>query len=411
MRYTKPPKDWLEGLPIGNGRFAAMVWGDAGRDILDLNHEKLWRGVNRNRKAIPAAEYLPFVRSLLNEGDFIKGTLAANLFFAGNGGILPVKSRVDPYQTAGLLSFQLLDCVAFEWRSLDIENAIVSVSRKTPGGCVISEFFADCCDGPLMFRWHSSANFSGIFELSRVEDNEAEYSLNLNERAVTFDCLFKGGISYRIVCEFDTDGMCAIKNGRLVIDGAREIKCMVNITSDVFDSEDKTGRYTAKFNAFNQAREEHCRIFSQMMRRVELVLDEDMALDALSVEERLARLKDGRRDNGITVLYYDFGRYLMASASICGDLPANAQGKWNHMIDPPWECDYHFNINLQMCYWMAEPCGMPECAEALLKYLERFYDSGRKRRSHYTDAGAYTYRYRPTCGANPRPSLLAGRRG
>lgn len=54
------------------------------------------------------------------------------------------------------------------------------------------------------------------------------------------------------------------------------------------------------------------------------------------------------------------------------------QGKWNDSLIPPWNCDYHFDINLQMNYWMAEPAGMPECAETLIRYVRSFLDSGRE---------------------------------
>lgn len=64
-------------------------------------------------------------------------------------------------------------------------------------------------------------------------------------------------------------------------------------------------------------------------------------------------------DNGLCLLYFDFGRYLLLSSSICGELPANLQGKWNDLMAPPWQCDYHFDINLEMNYWMAEPLVSP----------------------------------------------------
>ena len=67
---------------------------------------------------------------------------------------------------------------------------------------------------------------------------------------------------------------------------------------------------------------------------------------------------------------------LLLSSSICGELPANLQGKWNDLMDPPWQSDYHFNINLQMNYWMAEPAALPECMEALTRYVLSFLESG-----------------------------------
>ncbi len=35
-------------------------------------------------------------------------------------------------------------------------------------------------------------------------------------------------------------------------------------------------------------------------------------------------------------------------------MPANLQGLWNEELSPPWFCGYHFNINVQMNYWLAE---------------------------------------------------------
>jgi hypothetical protein len=53
--YDKPATDWLNGLPIGTGRLAGMVLGTLKRERLALNHEWLWRGVNRQRDNEPRA--------------------------------------------------------------------------------------------------------------------------------------------------------------------------------------------------------------------------------------------------------------------------------------------------------------------------------------------------------------------
>ena len=55
-------------------------------------------------------------------------------------------------------------------------------------------------------------------------------------------------------------------------------------------------------------------------------------------------------------LYFQYGRYLLMCSSRPGDLPANLQGLWNEQMRPPWNSDYHININLQMNYWPAEVC-------------------------------------------------------
>ena len=38
LLYEAPPSEWMEGMPIGNGRLAAMVWGDEKADRISLNH-------------------------------------------------------------------------------------------------------------------------------------------------------------------------------------------------------------------------------------------------------------------------------------------------------------------------------------------------------------------------------------
>ena len=101
LRYSHPAGEFKNGLPIGNGRLAAMICGDEGEIRLALNHEWLWKGENRFRDCEDAAVHLTEVRDALFAGDFKTGTQLANDYFAGLGGISGVKNRVDPYQPAG----------------------------------------------------------------------------------------------------------------------------------------------------------------------------------------------------------------------------------------------------------------------------------------------------------------------
>ena len=375
MYYTSPPSEWLEGLPIGNGRLAAMIWGDGEKDTIDLNHEFLWRGNNRHREIAPVAEHLEYVRSLLKKGDFFRATAAANLYFGGYGGIAREKCRVDPYQTAGFLEFRLKNCEKFNWRELDIEKGICRVSRDN----VVSEFFASCENGLILSKWHSDkekGRFSCALSFSRVEDPGAACRTAVGDSKIIFDCEFDGGIKYRAVCDIQTDGRCCAFDNGFEIEDASYVNCITNIATSVCGIEEELNRYPVDFGGFETEKARHSDKFSAIMNGVKLEIAEDAGLDRLTIEERLDRVRSGERDNNIALLYFDFGRYLMVSSSVAGDLPANLQGKWNDRIDPPWDSDYHFDINLQMNYWMAEQCNMPQCAEALLKYVESFYESG-----------------------------------
>ena len=53
-------------------------------------------------------------------------------------------------------------------------------------------------------------------------------------------------------------------------------------------------------------------------------------------------------------LLHDYGMYKFAGSSRPGATPCTLQGPWIEDYQlPPWSNDYHFNINVQMCYWPA----------------------------------------------------------
>ncbi len=104
----------------------------------------------------------------------------------------------------------------------------------------------------------------------------------------------------------------------------------------------------------------------------------------MPTDERLERVKNGETDLGLEALYFQFGRYLLIASSRPGGLPANLQGLWNDSMFPPWDSDYHLNINLQMNYWPAEVTNLAELHEPLFDYLESLREPGRKTaRVHY----------------------------
>jgi len=51
---------------------------------------------------------------------------------------------------------------------------------------------------------------------------------------------------------------------------------------------------------------------------------------------------------------YHYGMYKFAGLTNPSGVPATLQGPWIEEYQmPPWSSDYHFNINVQMCYWPA----------------------------------------------------------
>ena len=105
--------------------------------------------------------------------------------------------------------------------------------------------------------------------------------------------------------------------------------------------------------------------------------------DALPTDRRLRDYAAGAVDPGLEALYYQYGRYLLISASRAGGPPANLQGIWNPHLRPPWSSNYTVNINTEMNYWPAETTNLAECHQPLLRFIGDLARTGAVTARHF----------------------------
>jgi alpha-L-fucosidase 2 len=106
---------------------------------------------------------------------------------------------------------------------------------------------------------------------------------------------------------------------------------------------------------------------------------------------RLRAVETGVEDPALAALVFHYGRYLLISSSRPeSPLPANLQGIWAEEVQTPWNGDFHLNINLQMNYWLAETTNLADCAEPLMRYIERLVPNGSKTAKAYYGARGWT---------------------
>ena len=65
---TSPRRQWMEALPIGNGRLGAMVFGGVAEERIQFNESTLWTGQPHDYANEGASAFLQPMRDLLNEG-------------------------------------------------------------------------------------------------------------------------------------------------------------------------------------------------------------------------------------------------------------------------------------------------------------------------------------------------------
>src|SRR4051794_23197970 len=69
--YEQPANEWVEALPVGNGRLGAMVFGGLQNEHLQLNEDTLWTGGPHDWNNPRALEVLPEVRRLIAAGNYL----------------------------------------------------------------------------------------------------------------------------------------------------------------------------------------------------------------------------------------------------------------------------------------------------------------------------------------------------
>jgi alpha-L-fucosidase 2 len=144
----------------------------------------------------------------------------------------------------------------------------------------------------------------------------------------------------------------------------------------------------AATRSWQALRDDHVAAHRALFRRVSIDLGHtapDVA--ALPTDARVVRFAGGH-DPQLAALYHQFGRYLLIASSRPGSQPANLQGIWNDLMQPPWESKYTININTQMNYWPSEANALAECVEPLERMVFELAESGaRTARAMYDAPG------------------------
>jgi alpha-L-fucosidase 2 len=394
--YRQPAGTWEQAIPVGNGRLGAMVFGDPVNEHLQINEESIWAGSRVNNNNPKALKHLPELREAIFNSKYKKAYDLAEKYLLGT------PPNIRSYQPFGDMLIYFLwssEPVAYK-RQLDLETGVASSSFSVDGKHFIEEVFASAPDNLIVVHIKSSdgGTINATYSLAREKDASVSainnHILRLSGRIIDSDdpgsgpggdhMSFSGELRL-----FITGGQIDSASNKLEVRGANEITAQFTATTDYnidslnFDRSidpvaesmiilDKTESVP-----YSELLRRHLEEYKPMFGRVSLTLGDD-SLSVLPADERLARIKSGGKDNGFEALYFQYGRYLlMCSSRPPGRLPANLQGIWNKDMKAPWNSDFHTNINLQMNYWPAEVCNLPETSIILSSFMEKLMVPGR----------------------------------
>ena len=378
--YRQPAKEWVEALPVGNGRISAMVFGGVEKERIQLNEETLWDGYAMDRNNPEAFSALQEVRKLLFEGKNNEATEIASKKMMG------IPDRIKSYQTLGDLNleFPINGEIENYRRELDLDTGIAKTEYSVNGTKFTREVFATAVDQVIVIRIESDKPKSISLKGTMTRPQEA------STKKVSDNCLMLHGQCGTKGVKFCAYVLADIEGGNvdvtdeeMSIRDADSVTLLISAATSYVNQNDTSADPYKRCQdylpdkSYEELKKAHIADHQSIFRRVEINLGMTDAVN-LPTDERLEAFKNGGEDPHLISLYFQYGRYLLMGSSRPGCLPANLQGIWNEHINAPWNSDYHTNINLQMNYWLAEVCNLAECHLPLFDYMDTLVEPGGK---------------------------------
>ena len=420
--YKQPAEDFDHALPVGNGRIGGMVFGGAADEIIKLNEDSVWSGGKRERNNPDALEGFREIRELLKQERIPE---AEKIAFEKMQGVTPNSRH---YMPLGNLSIHMdFAGKAREYiRKLDLEQAVASVRFTANDVIYERNVFVSAPDNVMVV--HVAASEPGMVNLRASIDGRDDYYDDCRpcrENAI----LYNGGTGSRdgiffaaVLGAAAVGGTVKTLGGQLVVENADEATLVLSAGTSFYhgDSFEDSAMLDAEFAmecAYEELLYRHISDYQELFQRVRFTLEDNSSGgSALPTDERLKRLHGDEgdykeckltiRDAQLMVLYFNYGRYLMISASRPGTQTMNLQGIWNQDMWPAWGCRYTVNINIQMNYWPAEVCNLSECHKPLFDLIERMREPGRKTAREMYDCRGFTCHHNTDIWGDTAPQDL-----
>ena len=415
LNYDQPTAPSYDGwekqaLPVGNGEMGAKVFGLIGEERIQYNEKTLWSGGPQpDSTDYNGGNYkdrykvLAEIRKALEDGDRQKAKQLAEQNLVG-----PNNAQYGRYLAFGDIFMVFnnqkkgLDTVTDYHRSLDITEATTTTSYTQDGTTFKRETFSSYPDDVTVTHLTKKGNKTLDFTLwnSLTEDLLAngnyswEYSNYKNGQVTTDEngILLKGtvkdnGLKFASYLGIKTDGKVTVQNETLTVTGASYATLYLSAKTN-FAQNPKTNYRkdidlektvkgiveAAKAKDYETLKKAHIKDYQSLFNRVKLNLGGSKT--AQTTKEALQGYNPSKGQK-LEELFFQYGRYLLISSSRdrTDALPANLQGVWNAVDNPPWNADYHLNVNLQMNYWPAYMSNLAETAKPMINYIDdmRYY--------------------------------------
>lgn len=393
--YQQPAKVWDEALPVGNGRMGAMIFGDIYEETIQFNEESLWAGKRFNTNNPDALKDLEKIRELIFDGKIKEA------YELGNKSLLGTPPRFRSFQTFGNLKLSMDSLANYSdyKRELNLNKSLSATTFTINEVTYTREVFASAPDNIIVVNIKADKPGAINTSISLQREKDAIVKAGTNHLVMTGQIIDEtdedrgpGGEHMKFAAKLivnNKGGEIISEDDILIVKNADQLTLILTAATDYNFDQLNFDRSIdplvicnnilaeAKGKTFSKIRESHIKDHTTIFNRVQIDLGGNQ-LSSIPTDVRLDSVKNGNDDPALIALYFQYGRYLlMGSSRSPGILPANLQGVWNGHYQAPWNSDYHTNINLQMNYWPAEICNLPETIEPLVNIVDKWREPGR----------------------------------
>jgi alpha-L-fucosidase 2 len=382
--YAQPAVKWTEALPIGNGRLGAMIFGGTTDERIQFNEDTLWTGHPHDYANTNGPQVLPAIRKLLADGKNKEAGALAKSDFLGT------PSRQKAYQPFGDLRLHFLgtENPTNYHRELNLATAVAGVTYQAQGTTFHREAIASYPDQAIILHFTSDqpARISFTLQMTSPHTNSTTHAFGA-DTLVLDGRMEDGGLRFEARVRVSTTGGHMATNGDAITVENADAATLVLVAATSFKNFQDISANPARHclrdlkrisdRGYNDLLAVQRKDYQSLFQRMQLDLGHT-GRESLPTDERLTFVKKFglTNDPSLAALYFQYGRYLLISSSRAGGQPANLQGLWNDLLDPPWESKWTLNINCEMNYWPAEVCNLTECHIPLFGLIDDLAVSG-----------------------------------
>ena len=398
-KYDCPGTKFWEGLPIGTGRFGAMIPGALDHEVIAFNDETLWTGGPYNSNNPEGPEILNKVREHAmgknwkaadDEAKRLFGDPMTVQFYQPMGRLNIRFDGHDPTKASGYM------------RSLNMDSALVDIGYTLDGVKYFRRVFASFPDQVIVYRleankkgkinfstWLTSLQPSAVAKAAGNEITMEGSTISEKPNEIILPPQMRWQSKLKVVPE---GGKLTIEGDKVIVSDANALTLIlagatnwVNWNDISANEKQRCSDYITKASGYsyqsllNRHLDDYCPLFSAC--RLDLGPDNH---PTRTTTQSMEAIRSGEHDYAYEARYFQYGRYLLLAAARENTLAFNNHNMWLNDLDGRWRGRWTLNINIQECYWPVENTHLPRINESLLLFTENLAQSGaRTAKEHF----------------------------